>query len=285
MPESIVPLVAVMAGGANAQVNAEVGTGAILGAPLMLSTLTLAVMALSIAKRRGMDGHIRPEHKGFMRDLGFFLLAYAIAGGALFLPADATMLRVSAAITLVFIYFLYVMLTMRASATLVEEGHGTVAHSELWLRRLGGPEHFLTSIAQAAVGLALLVIGARGFVHGIEQAATLVDISPLLLSLLIVPIATELPEKVNSVVWIRRGKDTLAVGNITGAMVFQGSLLPALGLTITPWRPTPEVIAAVITTYAAGLWLFYVARGGRLRVWHLMVSGTIYCAYIGAVLH
>jgi len=93
MPESIVPLVAVMAGGANAEVNAEVGTGAILGAPLMLSTLSLAVMAASVAKRRGMDGHIRPEHQGFMRDLTFFLLAYAISCGSLFLPADAAMLR------------------------------------------------------------------------------------------------------------------------------------------------------------------------------------------------
>ena len=34
-----------------------------------------------------------------------------------------------------------------------------------------------------------------------------------------VDIATELPENVNSVLWIRRRKDTLAMGNITGAMV------------------------------------------------------------------
>lgn len=284
MPESMVPLVAVLAGGANESVNMDVGVGAILGAPLMLSTLSLAVMAASVAGRRGMDGLIRPEHKGYMRDLGFFLFAFAIACGALFLPPEAALARVGAALTLVFTYFVYVLMTMRASAALVEDGHGTVAHSKLWLRRLGAPEHFLTSVVQAAGGLGLLIIGARGFVHGVEHASTLLDISPLLLSLLIVPVATELPEKVNSVMWIRRGKDTLAVGNITGAMVFQGSLLPALGLIITPWVPTAEVLAAVITTYAAALWLFVVSRRGRLRVWHLMVSGIIYATYLAAML-
>jgi len=38
-----------------------------------------------------------------------------------------------------------------------------------------------------------------------------------LLALVIAPIATELPEKFNSVIWIRQRKDTLAMGNITGA--------------------------------------------------------------------
>jgi len=40
---------------------------------------------------------------------------------------------------------------------------------------------------------------------------------------------------VNSFLWLRRGKDTLAFANITGAMVFQGTLLPALGILLTPW--------------------------------------------------
>ena len=74
----------------------------------------------------------------------------------------------------------------------------------------------------------------------------------LVLSLLIIPVATELPEKVNSILWIRRGRDTLAFGNITGAMVFQGSLLPALGIALTSWAPRPEVLWGVgITLLAA----------------------------------
>lgn len=285
MPESIVPLVAVLAGGEDKSVNMEVGVGAILGAPLMLSTLSLALMALSVLSRRGWSGALRPERVGLKRDVWFFLLAFAIASASLYLPADAALWRVGAAVLLVGIYFIYVLLTLRASAQLVEDGHGTVAHSQLFLARLGLPDHIALAAVQAVLGLALLVFGAKGFVHGIQHASTLLGVSPLMLSLLLVPVATELPEKVNSILWIRRGKDTLAFGNITGAMVFQGSLLPALGLTITPWRPNAEIMGGVITTLVAGLWLAVHAHRGTIRVWHVAVSALLYVGYLALMLH
>ncbi|MFP3748094.1 sodium:calcium antiporter, partial [Achromobacter sp. SIMBA_011] len=81
------------------------------------------------------------------------------------------------------------------------------------LSRTGLPTNLATIALQLAVGVALLVGGAKGFIHGVDGVSQLLGISPLLLSLIIVPIATELPEKVNSVLWIRRSKDTLAFGN------------------------------------------------------------------------
>ena len=53
---------------------------------------------------------------------------------------------------------------------------------------------------------------------------------------LIAPLATELPEKANSILWIRGGKDALALGNITGAMVFQATIPVAVGIAFTDWR-------------------------------------------------
>ena len=105
-------------------------------------------------------------------------------------------------------------------------------------------------------------------------------ISALLLSLMIIPIATELPEKVNSILWIRRHKDTLAFGNITGAMVFQGTLLPAIGIMLTPWAPQREVVAGIVITLVATLWLRVVMGRGQLRVWHLGVNGILYITYL-----
>lgn len=284
MPESIVPLVAVLAGGANAQMNAEIGVGAILGAPLMLSTLSLAIMALSVLGRRGWMGHLRPERSGLRRDLLFFLIAYALAIAALFVPGEMKAVRSGFVVALVLTYFIYVMLTLRVSAALVDDGHGTEAGGALFLSRLGLPTNLPVIVLQIVVGLGLLVGGAKGFVHSVEAVSALIGLSPLLLALLIVPVATELPEKVNSVLWIRRGKDTLAFGNITGAMVFQGSLLPALGIVITPWQPTPEVLVGIGVTYAAGLWMFALARRGDLRLWHLAVNGVIYVGYVSLML-
>jgi cation:H+ antiporter len=130
----------------------------------------------------------------------------------------------------------------------------------------------------------LLIAGAKGFINGVEMAAEMIGISALLLSLLIIPIATELPEKVNSILWIRKGKDTLAFGNITGAMVFQGTLLPAIGIMLTPWQPRIEVVLGIAITLIAAIWLRYLVGKGGIKVWHLLVNGVMYITYLVLVL-
>jgi len=284
LPETIVPLLAIFAGTQNQRLNEEIGVGAILGAPLMLSTLSLFLMALSVWKRRGARGHLAPEKTGLRRDLDFFLGAFVIAAVALFIPHDNPAMRAMLAVVMVLTYFFYVMLTLKASAALVKDGHATEADEPMFLSRLGLPTNWATILIQLLAGLGLLVAGAKGFIHGIEAAAPLLGISALVLSLMIVPVATELPEKVNSILWIRRHKDTLAFGNITGAMVFQGTLLPAIGILLTPWVPQKEVLAGVIITLLAAAWLRIMAQVGQLRVWHLAVNGSLYVTYLGIAL-
>jgi cation:H+ antiporter len=284
LPETIVPLLAIFAGTQNQRLNEEIGVGAILGAPLMLSTLSLFLMALSVWKRRGAHGHLTPEKTGLQRDLDFFLGAFVIAAVALFIPHDNPAMRAMLAVVMVLTYFFYVMLTLKASAALVKDGHATEADEPMFLSRLGLPTNWATILIQLLAGLGLLVAGAKGFIHGIEAAAPLLGISALVLSLMIVPVATELPEKVNSILWIRRHKDTLAFGNITGALVFQGTLLPAIGILLTPWVPQKEVLAGVVITLLAAAWLRIMAQRGQLRVWHLAVNGSLYVTYLGIAL-
>ncbi len=284
LPETMVPLLAIFAGTDNQHLNEEIGVGAILGAPLMLSTLTLFLMASVSLRKRGLRGHFNPERTGLARDLNFFLFAFLLATIALFIPHTLDGYRALLGLTLVLTYFVYIMLTLRASEKLVQDGHGTTAHKAMLLTRLGLPEHMATIILQLTLGLGLLIAGAKGFISGIEEASVLLSISPLLLSLLIIPIATELPEKVNSILWIRKHKDTLAFGNITGAMVFQGTLLPAIGIMLTPWDPRPEVLAGILITFSAALWLRLMLQRGQLRVWHLGVNGLFYVTYLSIAL-
>lgn len=279
MPETMVPLIAIFAGTENQEVNEEIGVGAILGAPLMLSTLAMGLLAIATAKTRGMKGAFAPEPSGIRRDLNFFLAAFGFATLALFVPHRYPEVRLLLSAVLVLIYFFYIMLTLRASAKLVEDGHGTEAEKAMLLTRLGLPAGMPLILLQIAIGLTMLVGGAKGFIYGVEETAGWLGISALLLSLVIVPIATELPEKVNSVLWIRRRKDTLAFGNLTGAMVFQGTLLPAIGVLLTPWDPRPEVFAGVMITLCGALWLRYAITGG-LRVWHVTINGALYVLYL-----
>jgi cation:H+ antiporter len=285
LPETMVPLLALLAGTSNATTNEEIGVGAILGAPLMLATLSIFLMAASVWKRRTSTGHLRPERTGLLRDLNFFIVAFTFATLAMFVPHTQIAVRYALGFGMVMIYFVYVMMTLNASKALVEDGHVTEAGGDMFLCKLGLPINMVVIVFQLALGLGLLIAGATGFIHGVEEAAAILGISALLLSLLIIPIATELPEKVNSILWIRKGKDTLAFGNITGAMVFQGTLLPAIGIMLTPWEPRMEVLAGVLITLVAAIWLrVMAARDGGLRVWHIGINGLLYVTYLAIVL-
>lgn len=279
LPETSVPLLALMAGTSNTHLNEEIGVGAILGAPLMLSTLSLSLLSFAVLKNRKSTGHFHPEKTGLKRDLDFFLVAFGFATLALFLPHGGV-LRYAIGFSMVTIYFVYIMLTLRASKALVADGHATEADSPMFLCRLGLPNYMAVVVVQLVLGLLLLIYGAKGFISGIEGASELLGITPLLLSLLVIPIATELPEKVNSILWVRKGKDTLAFGNITGALVFQGTLLPAIGIMLTPWVPQKEVFTGIVVTLLGILWLRWMISRGQLRVWHVWVNGLMYVGYL-----
>jgi cation:H+ antiporter len=286
MPETMVPLLAILGGSGQSEVNQEIGVGAILGAPLMLGTLSTCLMGMSVWRQRGPGGRIVPEMSGFLRDLNFFLGAYALAALAMFMPQHGAgaMLRAALCLALVLAYLIYALLTLRASSELVDQGHGTEAHGVLFLARLGLPPGWTGILLQLLAGMGLLIGGAEGFISGVKDASGMLGISPLLLSLMVIPIATELPEKINSILWIRKGRDTLSFGNITGAMVFQGTLLPAIGIALTPWTPRHEVFISLTVTLAAALWLRCIARRG-IRVWHLSISGALYVLYLALTLH
>lgn len=276
LPETIVPIVAVFFSGSITTVREHIGIGAILGAPLMLASIAMALIALFAGTKRGWRTPLKPEISGFLRDLLYFLGAFIIAFLALFIPAHQFGTRILASAVLIFLYGMYVTNTIRASAMLVLQGHGTHTDDALWLKRIGIPHNLLSEITQLALGLALIIAGAKLFVYGVEQVALLTGFGVLVLSLLVIPVATEMPEKFNSILWIRRNKDTLAFGNITGALVFQGTLLPAFGIQLAAWQPRTEVLLAIGLTFAAILWVLFLGISRRLTSLWLVFSGMAY---------
>lgn len=245
----------------------------------MISTLSTFLMALFACHQRGPSAFLQPEKQGLLRDLHFFLLAFFLAAIALYLPLQPLYWRGGVSFLLVCLYVLYLRQTIKASRQLVVAGHGVTPEEPLLLTRLGLKINKKTLTIQLFLGVVLLLWGARGFVQGIEAVSNSFSISALLLSLLIIPIATELPEKVNSIIWIRKKQDTLAVSNLTGAMVFQGTLLPALGVLLTAWQPSKEVLSGVGLTLVAALWLRCTVSTSGLRISALFVNGLLYLLY------
>jgi cation:H+ antiporter len=70
-------------------------------------------------------------------------------------------------------------------------------------------------------------------------------------ALLLSPVATELPETMNAVIWVRQGKERLALANISGAMMIQATIPTALGLFFTSWVFSRELIVSGVITMAA----------------------------------
>ncbi len=283
LPETIIPLIAILIQGGKA--GDEVGIGAILGAPFMLSTLAIFVCGLSVVifsmtKRRTRK--VRFNREIMRRDLGYFLVAYVIAIAAGIF--DIGPFRYALAALLIVAYAIYVKKTMASEGDL--EGDTRA----LYFHRTAESPDLPRVILQIIVALAAIIFGADLFVKELTSISASIGVPALVISLLITPVATELPEKFNSVMWMRQKKDTLALGNITGAMVFQSTFPVAIGMVFTQWRlwqggEWHAAVAAGIAVFS-GLLLY-----GRLRltkggfgVGSLLFGGILYAAFLGVTL-
>jgi cation:H+ antiporter len=253
LPETLIPVVAVVGGGAGAD---EVATGAILGAPFMLATLAMVLVggaALIYRRRRTQGARLDVHVETLARDLGFF--AACFAGGFAIGLFDAPLwLRIVGALVLVAAYVGYVHRTLT---------HGGEVQAEETIKPLAfdttksDPPGLATVVVQCLVALLAIVGGAHLFVEALTHVAEDAGVQPLVLSLVIAPFATELPEKINSFFWAREGKDALALGNITGAMVFQSTLPVAFGLAFTDWHlDRYSIVAGVLALVGGGLAIF-----------------------------
>lgn len=295
LPETLIPIVAIGFGGAGARTE-QIGVGAILGAPFMLSTLALAiagvVVLLRARRRPGRDGRMTLNGRVVGADLRFFFIAYTVAIASALLPPDWQAMRWLASGGLVVIYVVYVRSHLAAEPEAVE-----VELAPLRLRRLdrpgqrAAPGHPRMRIVSAQVAVALLAIigGAVAFVSAVEQLSHELGIAPALLSLVIAPVATELPEKFNSVIWIVRRKDTLAIGNITGAMVFQSCLPVIVAILFAPqsWllsAATLPAFASAAIAFASSAVIFWpLWRGGALTGRRMLLGGGFYLAYLAFI--
>jgi cation:H+ antiporter len=295
LPETMIPIIAILFSG-NADTSHAVGVGAILGAPFMLSTLAMFVTGVAVilvARRHRPNDDMPVNPTVLWHDIKFFALAYAIAVGIAFLPREMTLPRIGAAVVLVLIYAFYVREHFQA-----DEGHNP--DSELAPLRFhrfdrrapahpAPPRLRIVSI-QVLFALGCIVVGATVFVQAVEHLAHSFGVDEVLLALVIAPIATELPEKFNSVIWVRQGKDTLAMGNITGAMVFQSTIPTVVALVFAAdhWAIGPGTTVAFasagIAFLSSAAIFIPMARRGRLTGRALLVGGPFYVAYLALVI-
>jgi len=275
LPETSIPVIAIFFGTGREQT--EVGLGAILGAPFMLSTLVIPILAvlLAVFGRLGVRGYtFHLNYRDVIVDLWFFAVAYSVAIACVFVPFR--LIHGAAAAGLVMLYLYYVMLKFGESDEEVGEGG---IEPLIFGKTSSTPSYAMIGL-QGVIGLMGLILGARLFITAAETIAATLAMSPLILSLLVAPLATELPEMSNSFLWLYRKKDRLAVGNVTSAMVFQGTFPVSVGLLGTEWALRPNVlITMVLAVIAASSCLLQATWGDHWRPWLLRGSALLYIGY------
>ncbi len=276
LPETLIPIIAILfTGGKGAT---DVGIGAIAGAPFMLGTLAMFVTGAAILIYARMDKRttrMDVDVNGLQRDLVFFLIYYGIAVCTTFFYR-LILLKSIVAIGLIASYPLYLRWTARSKGADIE-GAG-----DLYLSRFVRlPPTVSFILLQLGLSLALLVTGAHYFVVYVQALSQTIGVSPLILSLIITPIATELPEKINSVIWVGKGKDTLALGNITGAMVFQSCFPVVFGMLFTEWHLKHATLVSAACALASALVvLAWVRIKKSINPYVLCLGGVFYAVLI-----
>ncbi|HEY8238236.1 MAG TPA: hypothetical protein VIF63_02270 [Candidatus Limnocylindrales bacterium] len=294
LPETMIPIVAILF---SAEAHSdEIGVGAILGAPFMLATLAMFVTGVAViwqARHRETGDVLQVDTKVLSTDMRTFVIAYGLAiAAAIFLPSEPTWPKIVVAIALLLVYAWYVKAHFEADPTVDVEDLAPLRFHRFDSGRTTGSDNAPRLRAvnfQVIVALGLIIVGAIAFVDAVGHVATALGVSQVLLALVVAPIATELPEKFNSIIWIRQGKDTLAMGNITGAMVFQSAIPVSVALIFAPekWVAAEGsylAFASAGIAFLASAFIFLpMYRAGRLRGRGLLVGGLFYIVYLGIV--
>lgn len=282
MPETLIAIVALLGVKAGSE---DVAIGAIVGAPFLLGTLAMGLVGLFAylyRDRRDQGLQLNVHRETLERDLLFFSVLFAIAGLLAWGPPAPLRIAVGAAFLCA--YVAYLALTLRGGGEVQSEESLNPLIFERRAERREDPSMTLC-VLQLLVGLGAMVGGAHLFVEELLNLAEGIGADPLVLALILAPLATELPEKVNSFFWVREGKDALALGNVTGAMVFQATIPVGIGLIFTGWELNWHAVFSIGLGLAGGLLAYESLHlGRRFKLPAVIGWFALYAAFLIAVI-
>jgi cation:H+ antiporter len=269
-PELAVLLISVFLYGRE---GGDIGAGTVLGEPFTIATLSIpaVLLAAAIGSALGRRGRGMEVDRELSVPYAFFAILYPLV----LLPAALAASRIPVAAALAASYIAYAYAMSRRSGSPVEAEGPTIIE-----RALGGSRAAVA--IQLAASVPLLLAGSYVMVGSAVDMSRALGIPAISLSIIMIPLATALPETLSSLIWAFRGRDTLAVGALIGESVMFSTVYPALGILLTGWRLNSAAILSVAATELASIIVLWQVRSGRLgRV--AAVGIALYAAYALAV--
>jgi cation:H+ antiporter len=301
LPESVVTFVAVVFGTGASQ--KDIGVGAAMGGPLALATIAYGVTGwMMLARRRRAqvnaevlmlaggpadDASAAPSEQAPSDDVGdlgklardqrWFLTVFVVKV-ALGLVAFA----VKPWLGLLFFaaYAVYFWREIRGGG---EHGQAEDLDPLLMQRRRPRPATWAV-VTQTLATLVVIFAASQLFVHQLDAIGPTLGLPAAVTALLLSPIATELPEIMNAIIWVRQGKTRLALANVSGAMMIQATVPSGLGLLFTPWRFDTALLVSGLATMVAIGYLLILLRNGRFTARTISFAALFYLGFAACLI-
>ena len=277
LPESIVTFIAVVFGVNSSQ--KDIGVGAALGGPLVLSTIAYAVVGISIvifSAKRKSGSCIDVNGEKLARDQVWFMCIFVFKIG---LGLIAFAIKPWLGFLFLIAYGVYFYREMNTDTVEIAEELEPLKFSP----KSVNPKKSMI-LVQTILSLILIFIGSQMFVHNLGALSISLGMAPHMVSLLLSPVATELPETLNALIWVRQGKENLALANISGSMMIQATVPSALGIMFTPWMLDKPLIFAAIITFMAILLIWATLKRSCLSAKRLSFNAVLYVIFIIGIL-
>jgi cation:H+ antiporter len=308
LPESVVTLVAVTTG-PTAEIR-NIGVGAAMGGPLVLATVAYGVTGAMLLLRR------RTHTRIFSRELVTAGVGAATLdtptlerdddGGAVLADRAHTARLVKDQRWFIAVFVVKVALGLVAFAIKPWLGllffaaygvyfwreirggtcgdHDEPALAPLKLQPRAARPATTAVLVQTLGALSLIFVASQIFVHQLDAIGPMLGLSGAITALLLSPIATELPEIMNAIIWVRQGKTQLALANISGAMMIQATVPSGLGLLFTDWRLDHALLWSGAVTMAAITYLIATMRANKLTPRRLAMSALLYLVFAAGLI-
>lgn len=275
LPESVVTFVAVVFG--HDAAAKDIGVGAALGGPLVLATVAYPVVGimLLITRSQPPGRPIELNRQRLSGDQGWFLLIFAFK---IALGFVAFALKPWLGWLFLAAYAAYTYSEVRQDG---DEPQGEL--EPLMLQPRAADPTWVLTAAQTILALTVIFAASRVFVSQLGTVGGWLGIPATVVALLFSPVATELPEIMNAIIWIRQGKHRLALSNISGSMLIQATIPTALGLLFTPWLFDRALTAAALITAVGIAGLLVLLLRNALTPLRLSCFALGYLLFIVAI--
>jgi len=294
LPESVVTLVAVTIG--HGPDSKDIGVGAAMGGPLVLATIAYGVTGamLLLHRRRalaavrigsgatasGGDPRVVPHLDLLMgvdgsrlaRDQIWFLSIFVFKVG---LGLVAFAFKPWLGLVFFAMYAVYFVREMRDDT----EAHSDANLEPLKLQPRRGVPSGAAVAAQTIGTLAVIFLASQEFVAQLEWAGPALGLPAAVTALLLSPVATELPEVMNAIIWVRQGKTQLALANISGAMMIQATVPSGIGILFTPWKFSAALVLSGLVTMVAIVYVLSLILRRRFTARRLSWAAAFYAVF------